>query len=291
MSDKAQPVQTIERVATLAMQLGSRHLADYGATRSRHDFTQRQLMACLILRAYTKTTYRGLLELLAISPSLRQELGLRDKLPHYSTLAKFSSRSQVLEIADAMIRSIGQAAFPGPNQPTAAAMDATGLETTTASVHFQSRRGGQRRKWVKVSTIILCGSLLPMSLVMGWGPTNDKCQAESLLAKAQQVAMTDTLYADAGYDAEWVHVQCREVWGAESVIKPAKHRADGRRNGIWRSGMSKNYLEKMEYGKRWAVETFFSGLKRTMGSMLTSRQPSQLLKEAAFRVLAYTLRR
>jgi DDE family transposase len=291
MSDKAQPVQTIERVAALAMQLGSRHLADYGATRSRHDFTQRQLMACLILRAYTKTTYRGLLELLAISPSLRQELGLRDKLPHYSTLAKFSSRSQVLEIADAMIRSIGKAAFPGPNQPTAAAMDATGLETTTASVHFQCRRGGQRRKWVKVSTIILCGSLLPMSLVMAWGPTNDKCQARSLMTKAQTVAMPDTLYADAGYDAEWVHVQCRETWGAESVIKPAKHRADGRRNGIWRSGMSKNYLKKMEYGKRWAVETFFSGLKRTMGSMLTSRQPSQLLKEAAFRVLAYTLRR
>lgn len=291
MSDKAQPVQTIERVAALAMQLGSRHLADYGATRSRHDFTQRQLMACLILRAYTKTTYRGLLELLAISSSLRQELGLRDKLPHYSTLAKFSCRSQVLEIADAMIRSIGKAAFPGPHQPTAAAMDATGLETTTASVHFQCRRGGQRRKWVKVSTIILCGSLLPMSLVMGWGPTNDKCQAKSLLAKAQNVAMPDTLYADAGYDAEWVHVQCREVWGAESVIKPAKHRADGRRNGIWRSGMSKNYLKRMAYGKRWAVETFFSGLKRTMGSMLTSRQPSQLLKEAAFRVLAYTLRR
>jgi hypothetical protein len=24
----------------------------------------------------------------------------------------------------------------------------------------------------------------------------------------------------------------------------------------------------MEYGRRWAVETFFSGLKRTMGSML-----------------------
>jgi hypothetical protein len=273
------------------MQLGARHLADYGATRSRHDFTQRQLMACLILRAYTKTTYRGVLELLAISPGLRRELGLQDKLPHYSTLAKFSSRSQVLEIADAMIRSIGQAAFHQTTEPTAAAMDATGLETTTASAHFQCRRGGQRRKWVKVSTIVLCGSLLPMSLVMDWGPTNDKCQAESLLVKAQQVAMPDTLYADAGYDAEWVHVQCREAWGAESVIKPAKHRADGRRNGIWRSGMSKNYLKKMAYGKRWAVETFFSGLKRTMGSMLTSRQPSQLLKEAAFRVLAYTLRR
>jgi hypothetical protein len=291
MSDAARSVHTIEQVAALAMQLGSRHLADYGANTSRHDFTQRQLMACLILRAYTKTTYRGLLELLAISPSLRRELGLADKLPHYSTLAKFSARSQVLEIADAMIRTIGQASFRQSPAPSAAAMDATGLETTTASAHFQCRRGGQRRKWIKVSTIVLCGSLLPMSLVLDWGPTNDKCQAQELMAKAQQVAMPDTLYADAGYDAEWVHAQCREEWGPESVMKAAVHRADGRRNGIWRSGTSKNYLAKMQYGKRWAVETFFSGLKRTMGSMLNSRRPDQLRKEAAFRVLAYALRR
>jgi len=65
----------IERVATLAMKLGLRHLADYGATRSRHDFTQRQLMACLILRVYLKATYRGVLELLSVSPSLRAVLG------------------------------------------------------------------------------------------------------------------------------------------------------------------------------------------------------------------------
>jgi hypothetical protein len=102
-------------------------------------------MACLILRAYTKTTYRGILELLAISPSLRKELALTDKLPHYSTLAKFCDRRQVLEIADAMIRSIGQASFGQSSEPTAAAMDATGLETTTASAHFQCRRGGQAR--------------------------------------------------------------------------------------------------------------------------------------------------
>lgn len=248
-------------------------------------------MACLILRAYTKTTYRGILELLSVSPSLRQELGLQDKLPHYTTLQKFSARSRVLEIADAITRTIGQAAFRQTPEPRAAAMDATGMETTTASAHFQCRRGGQRRKWAKISTIILCGSLLPMSVVMAWGPTNDKCQAKELLTKAQQVAMPDTLYADAGYDSEAIHVQCREEWGAESVIKPARHRADGRRNGIWRSGMSQNYLKKMEYGKRWAVESFFSALKRTMGSTLTSRNPDLLLKEAAFRVLAYTLRR
>jgi len=62
-------VSTVERVVELAMQLGQRHLAQYGATTSRHDFTQRQLLTCLILRAYLKTTYRGVLDLLAASPT------------------------------------------------------------------------------------------------------------------------------------------------------------------------------------------------------------------------------
>src|ERR1041385_3087457 len=97
----------LERIAALAMKLGGRHLADYGATRSRHDFTQRQLMSCLILRAYLKTTYRGVLELLTVSPALRQHLGLHDKLPHFTTLQKFSTRTQVVAIVRALLARIG----------------------------------------------------------------------------------------------------------------------------------------------------------------------------------------
>jgi Transposase DDE domain len=291
MSEKVAKKATVERVAELAMRLGGRHLADYGSARSRHDLTQRQLMACLIMRAYLKTTYRGVLELLSVSPNLRAALGMQDKLPHYTTLQKFSARSRVLAIAEAMIRTIGRAAGGPKFAKTSAAMDATGLETTTARAHFQTRAGRMRRKWVKVSTIVLCGSLLPLSLVLDWGPGNDKSQAQVLMAKASKATLPAKLYADAGYDAEWVHEQCRLDWGAESGITPAKQRADGTRSGFWRSRMSEKYLERKGYGARWAVESFFSGLKRTMGSTLSSRKPGQLLAEAAFKVLAYTLRR
>src|SRR5215470_15556076 len=123
-TDRKTPM--VEQVADLAMSLGQRHLADYGATRSRHDFTQRQLMSCLILRAYLRTTYRGVLEILAVSESLRHCLGLTDKLPHYTTLQKFSARSQVQAIAQKLVAEIGRtAAAQAPSQP--AAMDATGM--------------------------------------------------------------------------------------------------------------------------------------------------------------------
>jgi hypothetical protein len=68
-------------VARRAMRLGKDHLSDYGAVTSRKDFTQRQLMACLVLRAYLKTTYRGVIEILETSEALRTELGMKDRLP------------------------------------------------------------------------------------------------------------------------------------------------------------------------------------------------------------------
>ena len=120
-------IPTIEAVAEMGMRLSRPHLADYGATRSRHDFTQRQLMVCLILRAYLKTTYRGVLEFLAVSQRLRERLGFADKLPHFTTLQKFSRRSKVVAIVRLMISKLGQAAakkecrreksvFRGPRQ-------------------------------------------------------------------------------------------------------------------------------------------------------------------------------
>ena len=280
----------IQTVARLAMRLSQGHLADYGATRSRHDFTQRQLLSVLIVRAYLRTTYRGVLEILAISPGLRQELGLHDKLPHYTTLQKFSARSKVLEIVQGLLTRIGTQALDQSGEAMAA-MDSTGLATTTASAYFQSRGGKRRRSWVKFSTIVLCGSLLPIAVVLDRGPSNDRLQASELLRQGQAVGPVERLYADAGYDAEWIHERCRSQWAAESVIKPNGQRADGRRNGRWRSKMSPRHLEKKRYGRRWAVESFFSGLKRTTGSSLSARSPEQQLAEAAIRILAYALRR
>jgi len=281
----------LEQVAELAMRLSRPHLADYGAQRSRHDFTQRQLMSCLVLRAYLRTTYRGVLEFLAVSPTLREKLGLTEKLPHFTTLQKFSARSRVVAIVQQLIGRIGQAAAAQEPTPSAAAMDATGMAGSTASEYFRSRTGKRCNQWVKVSVVVLCTSLLPVGMVLSLGPSNDRTQAEALLAQAQAVSQPERLYADGGYDAEWIHARCREQWGVESIIKPLNQRADGTRSGRWRSGMSPEHLRQGGYGRRWAVESYFSGLKRTMGAALNARRHDQMLAEASFRVLAYALRR
>ena len=289
----------IERVAVLAMKLSNGHLSEYGSYKSRKDFTQKQLMALLILRAYLKTTYRGLVDILAGHRGLREALGMEEKLPHYTTLQKFSSRSNVLEIADALIAKIGRAALKSASgakggKKVAVAIDATGMETSTASAHYVSRAGRERRRWVKLSASVVCGCLFPVGLVASWGPGNDKCEAQELITKTLDVPpdlLPQRLYGDAGYDADWIHALCREEWGVESVIKPSRCRNDGSLGGEYRSAMTEEHLKKKEYGRRWNIESFFSGLKRMMGSSLASRRDSNLLKEASIRVLAYALHR
>lgn len=279
-------VETIK----LAMSVSKKFMSDYGAIRSRKDFTQGQLMGCLVLRAYLKTTYRGVIEYLETSDALRKALGFEDKLPHYSTLAKFADRSAVLEIMSKIVSHLGVSALKHHPQPVA--MDATGLETSAASAHFMSRSGRDRKKWVKVSAAILCTSLIPLGAVMGWGPGNDKSYALPLIEVSFSQKAPEKVFADAGYDAEWIHGVLQEDYGIKkTVIKPARMNAEGKMKGRYRSKMTKHFLTRHEYGKRWSVETYFSALKRKVGSTLNARKESNLLKEAAFKILAYAFHR
>jgi len=71
--------------------VGRRSFPPYGSRPSRHDFTQAQLFALLVLRQFLQTDYRGLVTLVAEWQELRKALGLR-KVPHYSTLAYAARR-------------------------------------------------------------------------------------------------------------------------------------------------------------------------------------------------------
>lgn len=274
-------------VARLSLRLSSRYMQPYSHAKSPKKFTQAQLMTCLILRAYLKTTYRGVIDVVDASAELQKSLGLQ-RLPHYSTLKYFADRSDTLAIVDAMLAEIVQA-VAGPGE--AVAIDSTGVETTSASAYFQTRRGTKRKKYVKLSVCVLCGSMSPAALAVSWGPCNDKAVARELLEKSKAAVQPRTLFADAGYDAEWVHRYCRDEWGVASWIPPAVHRADGQINGKHRSKMTPRRLKRNGYGQRWIVESFMSGLKRTTGSMLAARHQTSLFAEAAIRVLAYAIRR
>jgi hypothetical protein len=104
-------------VAKLSMRLSSKYMQPYSCNKGRHTYTQPQLMTCLILRAYLKTTYRGVIDILGASDQLREALGLTT-LPNYSTLKYFADRSGTLEIVDAMLAEVAKQ-FVKPDEEVA----------------------------------------------------------------------------------------------------------------------------------------------------------------------------
>jgi len=78
-------------VAREALRLAQGTMPAYSSKFSRKDFTQPQLFACLALKAFFKTDYRGVVQLLHDFAELREELGL-SAVPHPSTLCYAAQR-------------------------------------------------------------------------------------------------------------------------------------------------------------------------------------------------------
>ena len=72
-------------LAQTALKIGQDALPLYSSKFSRHDYTQAQLFAILVLRQFFKTDYRGIVQILQDFPSLRETLQL-PKVPDHSSL-------------------------------------------------------------------------------------------------------------------------------------------------------------------------------------------------------------
>jgi len=78
-------------LAKLALKTAQEVLQPYSDIRSRHDFTQAQIFAILVLRQFFKTDYRGIIRILQEHQNIKDTLGL-DKMPHFTTLQKAQQR-------------------------------------------------------------------------------------------------------------------------------------------------------------------------------------------------------
>lgn len=272
------------RVVNIALRLAARSMREYSDKKSPKVFTQRQLFACLVLKTYLKTTYRGVVEQIILMPAVREAIGLK-QVPHFTTLQKFADRANILTQVDRALREVGKGVLAGTSPD--AAMDSTGVETTCASAHFVSRSGKQRGRFVKLSIVALCGLVMPVALVVGWGPGSDHTDAVALARKAARVLTPTTLWCDKGYDSEAFHEHCWDTWGTISFAPARVREGQVVVSGDHRWMMKEKWPG---YGRRWHVESVNSGMKRTVGSTLAARTERTLFHEAALKVLTYAIR-
>lgn len=271
----------------LAHQAARRSLPLYAHKFSPRRFTLPQLAACVLLKEYRQLDWRGIEALLTLAPPRRRCLRLR-AVPDYSTLGRFAQRwlnaRRLGHLLEQVLAALGLAAVT-------VAVDSTGLDPGRTSRYFIARQRQRRRRkrYVKLSLSVVVGPLVAAGAVADWGPCNDKRELPELLSQTQQRVRVRELYGDKGYDAEWVHVGCREGAGIRSWIPPVVRRADGTVGGYWRARMAQGLPPR--YGRRWAAESFISGMKRVVGPWLRSRHPRRQLTEALLKVVAYSIHR
>lgn len=280
-----QPPREYERFAKLALAMAERSMPARTSRFSRHDFTQPQLFAALLLRAWLGQTYRGVTRLLHASPGLREAMGLR-KTPHWTTLERTANAPGAGDVLDRLLANLVAHVGGGARPPIAeAAIDSTGFESGVASAYF-AKRAGKVAQFVKVSLAVAIGWMLPCALVTSLGASNDNAQAPALVRKMAANARVGVMYADAGYDGEPLHALCREELGIESVIKPVPKSRDGSIKTRYRALMTP--LPE-GYRRRAAVESVISAIKRVTGSRLRAASEETLRTEAAFKVVTYAV--
>jgi hypothetical protein len=77
-------------------------LPAYRHKHSPKKFTQHQLFACLVLKNFLQTDYRGIVDHLRDCPALAESIDLK-QFPHYTTLQKAAKRPLVSRVAQRLL--------------------------------------------------------------------------------------------------------------------------------------------------------------------------------------------
>lgn len=280
-------------VARWAMEIGQAALPRYSSEYSPHLYTLAQLFACLVLRQFFKTDYRGLIDLLKDLPELRNVLQL-EKVPHYSTLCYAQQRLLRAGQFHALQRQVWQAAqrlgmvLARPN----GMVDATGLESHHVSRFYVWRAGYRhfrRRRWPKLTLVGDGSSHLIAGCWVSWGPSQDSPQFQPAVRQAARYVHWDRLMADTAYDGEHNHVLCRQELGIRSTIIPINPR-NTRKWPLtrYRRQMKRRFFKHL-YGQRWQIESLISRHKRILGVALRARHAVTQKQECLLRILTHNL--
>jgi hypothetical protein len=287
------------RVLQVAYEAACQALPAYRHKFSPKKFTQPQLLACLVLKEFSRLDYRGLAQHLADHPDLGALIGLK-AVPHYTTFQKAAQRLLAAIPGRRMFDAVLERALADRvrrRRVRLAAIDGTGLESRHVSRYFTKRQAdgdpdGDRTyaHFPKVVFVVDCASHLILSAVPGRGPATDLVQFGRAFSQAVRRARIEVLLADADFDAEWLHGAVRSH-GVRTIIPPTRGRPSEKPPaGRWRRVMKQRFARlKRRYGQRWQVETVNSMIKRRLGAALRARVEANQFREIVLRAITHNV--
>lgn len=277
-TDVARTSKSPKAVALTALEAAQRVLPFYTHPNSPKVFTQHQLFACLVLKNFWKTDYRGVVAHLADHPELCELLRL-NRVPHFTTLQKASRHLLASEPVRRVLESTIRLHYGRRRRVASSAVDSTGLECTAASGYFVRRRRHITLPWktvvyhrfAKLGLVCDTSCHFILAIRVGVGPRPDVGELVPLVRDALRSMLLERLVADAGYDSESNHRFAREQCGVRTLIPPKYGRPTTKpAAGRYRRLMQTRF-DPAAYHRRSQIETVMSMIKRRQGSHTRGR--------------------
>lgn len=291
MQTSKSPKQT----ARVAYAAAKKTLPDYSHQYSPKKFTQPQLVACLVLKEFFTTDYRGISAILEDSSDLKKVLELK-VVPHYTTLQKAAARLLKKKTMRKLIESILVIASQEKLMKSTiqlAALDGTGFESHHVSRYFVQRQkhtaSYQRGYFPKVGIICDTANHLIISGIPERGPKFDRTHYRAAIKEAREQKSIHTLLADAGYDGEANHVYAHATYGIHTIIPPTIGWQSRSMPRTYYRRLMRTHWPRKKYGQRWQVETVMSMLKRNLGTALRARSYWSQCREIMLRLFTHNV--
>jgi Transposase DDE domain len=283
-------------VLLAALAVAKQSLPPYSHRNSPRKFTQHQLFACLVLKIFLKTDYRGVVAHLLDCPSLVETLGLA-RVPHYTTLQKAARRLLSSVPAKRLLDATVREQLGRRRRVARAAIDSTGLESSAASAYFVNRRryvGGPWKtvtyhRYPKLGLVCDVETHFILAYHTARGPKLDISEFQPLLVEALTRVQLTRIAADAGYDSEANHRFAREHCRIRSMIPPTRGRPTEKpARGHYRRLMQTRF-DLAAYRDRVQVETVISMLKRRLEAFVRGRSAWSQRRELRLKVLTHNV--
>ena len=172
-------------------------------------------------------------------------------------------------------------------------IDSTGYKITIRGDYLGHKWHKKRKGWLKLHVIISLKDITVLSFTITDEHTHDSKAARKLLSKMKSNILR--IFGDRGYDSKYIY----NIFGYNAIIPPRKNASTKSRGSSARAKIvryiKRNSMEQWKennnYGKRWLVEIYFSGLKRVMTEVIKAKKIEYIVQELALKVVNYNIMR
>jgi hypothetical protein len=179
-----------------------------------------------------------------------------------------------------------------PENDAVVAVDSTGIKVTNRGDWMREKHGKKRRGWLKVHVAVDVESKRLLSLEVTEEDTSDN---EVLRPLLKDVNIEEGLM-DGAYDTndafEFMKskgVDCPGIKIRENAVVSKDESARSTAVLEFKKMGYKGWKQMHQYGRRWAVEGFFSSIKRIFGETVRATSPEGMVAEIKRAFILYNI--